>query len=181
MRVRCRRQVHPWPGSWSAFKIRTMEDQTEGTDRRKAHRRMVHRLLAHWRDAQEEGGFPSLDAVLKRDLSDILPSIFVLKVPADAAEPAFARVGKLFAGEVAGDLTGRPVSAVPEGTLLEQAVGIYDEVLARKVPITRAGEFAHVQGGTVLYRSIILPLSEDQDTIDSLLGAANSKIKDEEA
>ncbi len=140
---------------------------------------MVHRLLGHWQDSQGEGGFPSLDAILKRDLGDILPSIFVLKVPADAGEPAFAgaRVGKLFAGEVSGNLTGRPVSAVPEGTLLEQAVGIYDEVLARKVPITRGGEFDHVQGGTVLYRSIILPLSEGQGTIDFLLGAANSRTK----
>ena len=138
---------------------------------------MVHRLLAHWRDAQGEGGFPSLDAILKRDLGDILPSIFVLEFPAGAREPAFARVGKLFAGEVSGDLTGRPVSAVPEGTLLEQAVGIYDEVLARKVPITRGGEFEHVQGGTVLYRSIILPLSEGQGTIDFFLGAANYKTK----
>ncbi len=158
-----------------------MEDQTEGSDRRQAHRRMAHRLLAHWRDAQPEGGFPSLNAVLARDLGDILPSIFVLKVSADAGEPAFARVGKLFAGEVSGDLMGRPVSTVPEGTLLEQAVGIYAEVLARKVPITRGGEFEHVQGGTVLYRSIILPLSENQGTIGFLLGAANSKTKDEEA
>ncbi len=151
--------------------------------RRMAHRRMVHRLLTHWRDAQGEGGFPSLDAILKRDLDNILPSIFVLKVPADAGKPAFAgaRVGKLFAGEVSGYLTGRPVSAVPEGTLLEQAVGFYDEVLARKVPITRGGEFEHVQGGTVLYRSIVLPLSEGQGTIDFLLGAANSRTKDEEA
>ena len=147
---------------------------------------MVHRLLAHWRDAhwrdaQGEGGFPSLDAILKRDLGNMLPSIFVLEVPADAGEPAFARVGELFAGEVSGDLTGRPVSAVPEGTLLQQAVGIYDEVLARKVPMTRGGEFEHVQGGTVLYRGIILPLSEGQGTIDFLLGAINSKTKDEEA
>jgi len=141
---------------------------------------MVHRLLAHWRDAQGEGEFPSLDAILKGDLGDILPSIFVLKVPADAGEPAFARVGESFAGEVSGDLTGRPVSAAPEGTLLEQAVGIYDEVLAKKVPITRDGEFEHVQCGTVLYRSIILPLSEGQGTIDFLLGAANFKTKDEE-
>ncbi len=142
---------------------------------------MVHRLLEHWRDAEGEGGFPCLNAVLARDLGDIVPSIFVLEVPADAGEPAFARVGESFAGDVSGDLTGRPVSAVPEGTLLEQAVGIYAEVLARKVPITRGGEFEHVQGGTVLYRSIILPLSEGQGTIDFLLGAANSKTKEEEA
>ncbi len=141
---------------------------------------MVHSLLAHWRDAQGEGGFPSLDAMLKRDLGNMLPSIFVLKVPADDEEPTFARVGKSFAGEVSGDLTGRPVW-VPEGTLLDQAVGIYDEVLARKVPVTKDGEFEHVQGGTVLYRSILLPLSEGQGRIDFLLGAINSKTKDEEA
>ena len=152
-----------------------------GRDRGLADQRMVPRLLAHWRDAQGEGGFPSIDAILKRDLGNILPLIFVLEVPAHAWELVFVRVGKSFASEVSGDLTGRPVSAVPEGTLLEQAVGIYDEVLARKVPITRGGEFEHVQGGTVLYRSIVLPLSEGQGTIDFLLGAANFKIKDEEA
>ncbi len=86
-----------------------MEDQAERIDRGQAHRRMVHRLLTHWRDAQPEGGFPSLDAILKRDLGNILPSIFVLEVPADAGEPAFARVGKSFAGVVYDDLTGRPV------------------------------------------------------------------------
>jgi hypothetical protein len=158
-----------------------MEDKAISVDRRKAHRRMVHRLLAHWRDAQGEDGFPSLDAILERDLGGILPSIFVLRVSADAGEAAFERVGESFAGEVSSDLTGKPVSAVPKGTLLEQAVGIYDEVLARKVPITRGGEFTHFQGGTVLYRSIILPLSEGEDTIDFLLGAANSKTKDGEA
>ncbi len=153
-----------------------MEDQAEGIDRRK-----VHRLLAHWRDARGEGGFPSLDAILKRDLGDIRPSIFVLRVADGEGEPAFERVGDSFAGEMPSDLTGQPVSAVPRGTLLEQAVGHYRMVLSKKAPMTTSGKFRHVQGGTVLYRSIILPLSEGQGTIDFLLGAANSKTKDEEA
>ncbi len=41
---------------------------------------MVHRLLVHRRDAQGDGAFPTLDAVLKRDPGDIGPSIFVLRV-----------------------------------------------------------------------------------------------------
>ncbi len=153
-----------------------MEDQAEGIDRRK-----VHRLLAHWRDAQGEGGVPSLVAILKRDLGDIGPSIFVLRVADGEGEPAFERVGESFAGEMPSDLTGKPVSAVPKGTLLEQAVGHYRMVLSKKVPMTTSGKFRHVQGGTVLYRSIILPLSEGQGTIDFLLGAINSRTKDEEA
>ncbi len=153
-----------------------MEDQAEGIDRRK-----VHRLLAHWRDAQGEGGFPSLVAVLKRDLGDIGPSIFVLRVADGEGEPAFERVGESFAGEMPSDLTGKPVSAVPKGTLLEQAVGHYRMVLSKKVPMTTSGKFRHVQGGTVLYRSILVPLSEGRGTIDFLLGVANWRKKAEDA
>ena len=153
-----------------------MEDRPKGIERR-----MVHRLLVHWRDAQGDGAFPTLDAVLKRDLGDIGPSIFVLRVADGEGEPAFERVGDFFADEVPSDLTGRPVSAVPAGTLLAQAVGRYRMVLSKKVPITAGGEFSHVQGGTVLYRSILLPLSEGGDTIEFLLGAANCRKKDEDA
>ncbi len=153
-----------------------MEDQPKGIERR-----MVHRLLVHWRDTQGGGAFPTLDAVLKRDLGDIGPSIFVLRVADGEGEPAFERVGDSFADELPSDLTAQPVSAVPRGTLLEQAVGRYHTVLAKKVPMTTSGEFGHVQGGTVLYRSILLPLSEGRGTIDFLLGAANWRKKAEDA
>ncbi len=124
---------------------------------------------------------PTLDAVLKRNLGDNGPSIFVLRVADGEGEPAFERVGDSFAGELPSVLTGQPVSAVLKGTLLEQAVGRYRMVLAKKVPMTTSGEFRHVQGGTVLYRSILLPLSEGRGTIDFLLGAANCRKKDEGA
>jgi hypothetical protein len=153
-----------------------MEDRPKGIERR-----MVHRLLVHWRDAQGDAALPTLDAVLKRDLGDIGPSIFVLRVADGEGEPAFERVGDSFAGEMPSDLTGQPVSAVPAGTLLAQAVGRYRTVLSKKVPMTTSGEFRHVQGGAVLYRSILLPLSEGRGTIDLLLGAANCRKKDEGA
>ncbi len=153
-----------------------MDEQPTGIERR-----MVHRLLVHWRDAQGDDPFPSLDAVLKRGLGDIGPSIIVLRVSDGEGEPVFERIGETFAGEVSGDLTGQPVSAAPKGTLLAQAVGYYGKVLSKKVPITTGGEFRHVQGGTVLYRSIMLPLSGGGGTIDFLLGAANCKKKEEDA
>ncbi len=153
-----------------------MEDRPKGIERR-----MVHRLLVHWRDAQGDGAFPTLDAVLKRDLGDIELSIFVLRVADGEGEPVFERVGGSFAGEMPSDITGQPVSAVPAGTLLAQAVGGYRKALSKKVPITDGGEFSHVRGGTVFYRSILLPLSEGGDTIEFLLGAANRRKKDEDA
>ncbi len=100
-------------------------------------------------DAQGDGAIPTLDAVLKRDLGDIGPPIFVLRVADGEGAPAFERVGDSFADELLSDLTGQPVSAVPADTLLEQAVDRYRMVLSKKVPMATSGEFRHDQGGTV--------------------------------
>ena len=45
--------------------------------------------------------------------------------------------------------------------------------LSKRVPISRSGDFVNAEGITCLYRSILLPLSGDQKSIDYLLGAAN--------
>jgi len=142
-------------------------------------RRMVHRLLRHWRDAQVEGGIPSLDAVYKQGLGDIVPQSFVLRVPGGNAEPVFGRIGERFADELGSDIGGKPVSAVPEKTLTAAAVRFHAKVLKRKVPITLGDSFVDNQGRTILYRSIILPTSSDGRTIDYLLCAANSKVAEE--
>lgn len=141
-------------------------------------RRMVHRLLVHWRNSRQEEKTPSLDDIFRQDLDDIVPLTYVLKVPDGGGEPEYERIGDSFSGELSEDLVGRPVSQTPEGTLLSQAVRYYDKVLGRKVPITLGGEFTHARGDTILYRSIILPVSGGSGTVDRLLGAANCKVKE---
>jgi len=144
-------------------------------------RRMVHRLLVHWREAQpEDGQFPSLDDFLARDLGDILPLIYVLEA-AGGAEPMLERLGESYSGEAPADLAGRPLSSVPENTLLQQASRYFDKVMTKKVPITLGGEFTHANGATILYRSIIVPLRGGGENTYVLLGAANSKVKEGEA
>ncbi|MEE8394015.1 MAG: hypothetical protein V3R66_06690 [Rhodospirillales bacterium] len=142
-------------------------------------RRMVHRLLIHWREALgEEKTLPSLDDVMGRDLGDIAPLIYVLNLP-EGGEPEFASLGEAFSGSEYGDLAGKPLSAVPEGTLLKNALGYYKNILDKKVPITMGGDFTDSQGKTVFYRSIIVPLSGGGDEIGQLLGAANFKNKED--
>ena len=48
-------------------------------------------------------------------------------------------------------------------------------MLSREVPISRGGQFRKYDGTKVLFRSIILPMSDDGDTISGLLGAANCR------
>ncbi len=144
-------------------------------------RRLVHRVLHHWRGAEEERGIPSLKSFLARDLGDMRPALFVLKVADDLEEPEVAHIGQSFLDEVSNDLVGKPISAVPDGTLLKQALAFYSRVVAKKVPITLGDEFVNARGQTILYRSIILPLSEDGEEINFLLCAANCKVKEEES
>ena len=60
-------------------------------------------------------------------------------------------------------------------TLIENAAGNYQEILSRGVPISRGGEFVKYDGMKVLYRSIILPMSDDGTVVSGLLGAANCR------
>lgn len=141
-------------------------------------RRMVHRLLVHWRNAQQGEEIPSLEAVFQQDLGEIVPFTYVLKIPDGGGEPEFEQIGDSYSEALPEDLVGKPVSKAPQGTLLSEAIRYHGQVLAKKVPITIGGDYSDPRGETILYRSIILPLSGEGRKVDSLLGAANCKVKD---
>ncbi len=149
-------------------------DQPQGMERR-----MAHRLLMRWRDAQKEDEIPSLDALFHMDLKEMLPNIYVLKTPDPGEDPEFLQVGDAF-GEEGGDgLVGMTTAKVPDATLLGQAMRYYKKILGKKVPITLGGEFTKTDGAKILYRSIIVPLSDDGNSVNLMLGAANCKVKEE--
>ncbi|MBL6958150.1 MAG: PAS domain-containing protein [Rhodospirillales bacterium] len=151
-----------------------MPEQKTGIERR-----MVQRLLTHWRSVQDEGSIPSLKSILELDLGDIVPNLYVLKMKQDGSDPVFERIGRIIAGEAGSSLAGQPVSAVTEKTLLSQAIRYRDKVQAKTVPITLGGEFTDANGDVILYRSVILPLSEGDGFINALIGAANCKKKED--
>lgn len=140
-------------------------------------RRMVHRLMAHWRAAHVEDELPTLAAVLVRDLQDIGPCSFVLRIHDDQSDPVYEYVGESFFGPGSSRLIGATVSRVPENTLLGQASKNYRKVLDKSVPFSLGGEFQNNEGVTVLYRSVILPVRDTDGYVSHLLGAANCKKK----
>ncbi len=142
-------------------------------------RRMAHRLLVRWRAAQEDDGIPSLDALFHMDLKEMLPNIYVLKTPAPGEDPEFVQVGGAFNEEGGDGLIGATAAAVDDATLLGKAMRYYKKILSKKVPITLGGEFVKADGTKILYRSIIVPLSDDGNSVNLLLGAANCKVKKE--
>lgn len=144
-------------------------------------RRLVLRLLDYWRGLCGGQTCPSFARVDPAAIPDMWPSCFVLETVGHEADPIFRYVGRDFAAHSDVPLLGLRVSEVPAGTLAAHAVSYAQAVIAKGVPVSRGGEF--VRGGNirVLYRSIILPMSDDGRTVSGLFGAANCREEPKEA
>lgn len=136
----------------------------------------MHRLLALWRHARTGAEAPTLDAVYAQPLHDMVPHMVVLELAPAGRDPVVRLVGAAFRSTSRPDAEGRPVSSVAERTLLGRAVSHWREALERDVPITQGGSFSNGDGRTWLYRSVILPISDDGQAVTHLLCAANGKI-----
>jgi len=140
-----------------------------------AERRMVLRLLRHWRDISNGREMPAVGALKGDAIPDMWPCCYVLDLGGGKA-PCLENVGTSFAEEQTTALNGHPVSEIPADTLLAHATHYWRKVVEKRVPISIGGEFHHRDGRVILYRSIILPLSTDERQIDHLLGAANYRL-----
>jgi hypothetical protein len=139
-------------------------------------RRMVLQVLAHWRELRGDRAFPSFQDVDPRTIPDIWDNIFVLDLAGFPNDPLFRLAGDSFTASTGSSLRNIRVSEVPPNTLAEQSVSYYREVIERGVPISRGGEFIKADGTKVLYRGVILPMSDDDTKISGLLGAANCRV-----
>jgi len=138
-------------------------------------RRMVLRLLEVWRAARGERAYPSLAQFDETTLPELWPFCFALDVTTKPANPVVVRVGRSIASYCGESIVGKLVSEIDSNCLPAQALAYIEEVLRKKVPISRGGAFQDARGVTVLYRSIVLPTSEDGETVAALIGAANCR------
>lgn len=145
-----------------------------------SERRLVLQLLEYWRDLRGDRDFPSLEDIDSAPISQMWGYCFVLKLADDAMGPVFTFVGENHNGANGGDLVGRTVSGIAiDNPLLAHSTNYFEEVVAKKIPITYGGEFVNGEGADILYRSILLPLGSDGETLDHLFGGVNFKIKDQ--
>ncbi|HYM30323.1 MAG TPA: PAS domain-containing protein [Candidatus Cybelea sp.] len=141
-----------------------------------AERRLVLRLLNHWREIAGERAMPSFADLRAEAMPDMWPHCYVLELKAPPAPPLLKIIGASFADEAGLDLIGKPVSSLPADTLIRNASRYWDMVMDKRVPVSLGGEFKHRGGHLVLYRSIILPLSANGAGPDHLLGGANCRV-----
>lgn len=144
-----------------------------------AERRLVLRLLAYWRDLlsdeQDNRLFPSFADIDPTAIHDIWRHCFALDLFGHESGPVFRAVGIEFRGFSEAGLTNLPVSELALDSLAALSSYYFDEVLEKKAPVSRGGRIEGPDGAQILYRSILLPMSDDGETISGFLGAANCR------
>lgn len=137
-------------------------------------RRLVLRLLSYWRDLCGERDWPSAADVVPPTLEDMQDFAFVIYL--NGGRPTFSHFGAWHSEFYGVDMTGRAIDELTRDTLAERSIRYLPEVLKRKIPVTYGGDVTEPGGRKLLYRSILLPLSDDGAEVTGVLGGANCKI-----
>ncbi len=139
-------------------------------------RRMVFRLLGYWREVRGDREFASLNDIVPEAIEEMWPYCFVLDREKGEADPIFHYMGPKLIEYCGLDLTDKPASTAPEGTLIGRSVAYFKEVIEKAVPITTGGNFIDQHGQKIVFRSVVMPLGDGQGQISHLLGAANCRV-----
>jgi len=105
---------------------------------------------------------------------DFWSNAFIIDTSGVPSSYKFRMCGRNLMNSVSGGLTDQPVSVLP----VEHADNAIDmcraAVTARK-PVASTDALYDYRGNEILYRMILLPISDDGIVVNALLGAANFK------
>lgn len=135
-------------------------------------RRAVLRVLRHWRAACRDREFPSRRDIDPTEIAADWKYCFIVDIPDSGGVPSFAYVGEALQIPVWEGRSGARVTDCPPGTILAVATNYIDKMLESRLPLSHSGSAMH-GGQVVLFRSVLLPLSDDERRIDGVLGTAN--------
>ena len=141
-----------------------------------AERRLTYRLLNHWETARGVRSYPALADIDGATIPEVWPWCFVLDTQRDYPSPYFHYLGEHLAKYSGIYLSGKDDWRM---TLLDKAAAHLDRTLTAREPILIEDELTRYDGRRLVFRSIMLPLSEDGAAISHVLGAANGRLKDD--
>lgn len=137
-------------------------------------RRLNRRLLKYWEERRGTREFPALKDIDPAAIEELWPSCFVLDTLSNFSIPYFHYFGSNLSRYSGVFLSGKQDWTA---TLLDHAVFHYRQALEQRRPLLIENVLTLFDGSKLLFRSVLLPLSDDQKTINYLLGAANGKLK----
>ena len=126
-------------------------------------RRLVGRVLRHWTEMVHGRGFPRLNEIDPWMLGEDWANCLLIAVQSPVELSHFVAVGENLA-----------LALCPKDTLAGVLQSHLPRVLSARRCLTLDGG-ATLRGAPILFRSALLPLSEDGVAIDHVLGAVNHR------
>jgi len=136
-------------------------------------RRLVFRVLHHWTEMAIAQRYPRKDNIDPWFVGDGWPNCMMVNLKPDRQRSTFYVVGANLVPP-GRSLDGASIADCPDGTVLTVLIGQVERCVENAAPVIVEGSTTHL-GALVQYRGILLPLSEDGEAIDGILGAANFK------
>jgi hypothetical protein len=157
----------PGPSAHAPMEPITLSDQNvDGIERR-----VSASAVQYWRDLAAPRRYPGRAQVTQQSAPALWDHLFILKVGLDADDHIFESCGPVLREALGVDPTGKRVSDVLPAEIVGRALYFQKAACDLMAPIDEAGRFKRQDGVEVLYRSVLLPLSDDQREANYLLGA----------
>lgn len=137
-----------------------------------AERRLVGRLLGYWHTLCEGRTFPSLKDIDPERVGDDWRWSFILETGDHRDFPNFRYLGPELAKFSGIFLAGQDDFTT---TLLDVATHKLDRVFREGCPLLMEDVVTRYDGQRLMYRAVLLPLSDDGENINYVLGAANGR------
>jgi len=139
------------------------------TPKLQEERRLTTRVLTQWKKIAGKD-FPKRSQVDPRAFGSDWGHCLMIDLDDVPANSRFSHVGNALRDSTWPTFDRQSVSECLEGSLLELITRHIGRVMEKKKPISYGGPACH-EDGDILYRTILLPLSETGDKIDGILAA----------
>ncbi len=141
------------------------------TDERRLHVQAYN----YWSSLLGDKNYPSIRDIDLDALPDFKTQSILLNFKNGEDNPSIEYVGAALADQCGISRTISSISEVPFPSILSHIGNHYMQIIASEAPVGFEAEFANSDKKKILYRSILLPLSSDGETIDYICGVINWK------
>lgn len=137
-------------------------------------RRAVGRALSCWGKLRANGTFPTRADCLAIFDDSLTAGMFVIEYTANEESDCIVECGPFFQEALGRDPVGLAAKDIlPSST--DRGLIFWRVAAEMRKPIADVGEFTNRLGEDVLYRSVLLPISEDGEKITHLMAAFSYK------
>jgi hypothetical protein len=143
----------------------------------RAEQRLAGRALAYWEELRGARRFPSRSDYDASEPPFDRANVFIVRMKGDEMSDEIAEAGEAVDLALGFASVGRKiVEVLPSATDL--GLSFCRTAAQMRKPIADVGRFTNAHGRNVYYRSILLPLSDDQIQVNYVLGVFSFKFMD---